>query len=126
MSDMPRLNPRRLTREQLSAFLPTHELVRAFEKLFEVTAASPDAIDAIISTVEEVAAGTEQAIAAANSVAASVDRLAAAVQESQLAPVRHESIQPESMLTCDGVAALREQLAALERRVADLESSPGA
>lgn len=46
MADRPPVKTRRITRDKLAQFLPTHELIKAFEDLSaDVSQTLPDAID---------------------------------------------------------------------------------
>jgi hypothetical protein len=67
---MDALNPRKLTRDQLARFLPTHELVKAFEKLYSNAAATPDELLALQDSVQELLSSASSASAAAQSARA--------------------------------------------------------
>ena len=120
---MDALNPRRLTREQLAKFLPSHELIKAFEKLFDVAGATPDEINALTMLVEEVTLNAESAAAGQAALAAQLQRIASALEMLALAPAVEPPPIPEQY-ACEGCAAMREELLALRARVEALETAP--
>lgn len=67
---MDELNPRRLTRVELARFLPSHELIKAFEKLFDVAGATPDAVNTLTLLVEAAQESADTANSAAVTAAA--------------------------------------------------------
>lgn len=120
---MDELNPRRLTRQQLSQFLPTHELVKAFEALFKTAGSTPDEINALIALVEEVTMQSESASAGQHAIEAQLSRMASALETISLAPAV-ETRMPDEVHVCPSCSALQEEFISLTRRVTDLESAP--
>lgn len=120
---MDALNPRSLTREQLAKFLPTHELIKAFEKLFDLASATPDEINTLIQLVEEVSLNAETAAAGQAAIVAQLQRMASALETLSLAPAVEPTPIPEQH-ACEGCAALREELNAMRARVEALETAP--
>lgn len=121
---MDELNPRSLTRQQLARFLPSHELVKAFEALFKTASATPDEINTLTLLVEEVASAAESANAGQHAIAAQLSRMASALEMLSLAPATEPARQPDEMHVCPSCSSLREEVIALTRRIADLESAP--
>jgi hypothetical protein len=120
---MDELNPRHLTRQQLARFLPSHELVKAFEALFSLAGATPDAINTLTQLVEEASATAESASARQHAIAAQLSRVADALDIMSMAPAVEPMPAPE-VYTCPDCAPLREELIALRQRIEALESSP--
>ncbi|HEY8878276.1 MAG TPA: hypothetical protein VIN03_11970 [Roseateles sp.] len=120
---MDELNPRRLTRAQLAQFLPTHDLIKAFEALFNVTGATPDEINTLTQLVEEVTLNAESAAAGQAAVVAQLQRMASALETLALAPAVEPTPVPEQY-ACEGCAAMREELNAMRARVEALENAP--
>lgn len=120
---MDALNPRRLTRDQLAKFLPTTELIKAFEKLFDVAGATPDEINTLTLLVEEVTASAENATVGQIAIAAQMARVASALETLSLAPAQEPAPVPDQ-LTCECCSSLREELAALRSRIETLETAP--
>ena len=118
-----KLNPRRLTRTQLAAFLPSHEHIKFFEALTEVTGSSADEIDLLTILTDLAQQSADTTSAQQNAQAAQLDRIASALELLALAPASEPLPAPEQHV-CETCAATREELAALVRRVADLESAP--
>jgi hypothetical protein len=122
---MDALNPRSLTREQLARFLPTHELIKAFEKLFDLASATPDEVNTLTLLVEEVQGSADSATAAAGTAAAIAHLALAIARELNEGPppIQLQLEQQVDDLT-GRLAALDAQLSTLARRVADLEERP--
>ena len=120
---MDSLNPRRLTRAELARFLPSHELIKAFEKLFDVAGATPDEINTLTALVEEVSAAAESATAGQHAIAAQLARMASALEVLSLAPAVEPLPTPE-VHTCPDCAPLRADLITLRQRIEALEISP--
>lgn len=80
-------DPKPLTREQLSTFLKDVELVRRFERLFQVAGQlTPDQIETLFRLVQEASVDAGGALTKANAAASMVDRLAAALESQATRP----------------------------------------
>jgi hypothetical protein len=114
---MAELNPRRLTRAQLARVCGNDpELIKAFEALFAVTGSNIDDAEGAQLIADSTAAQQAALVSQLQSIASTLEVLALAPASVPLqAPEQHE---------CPTCAATREELAALARRVADLESAP--
>ena len=119
---MDALNPRKLNRSELAKFLPTHELIKAFEALFALAAVTPDEVNTLTALIEEVTASAETATSAHQAIASQLARMASALETLSLAPAVEPPRIPDEVLVCPSCSALREELTALSRRVSDLES----
>jgi hypothetical protein len=119
------LNPRKLTREQIARALvnPSHEIIKAFEALFRVGGETPEEIQTLTLLIQNTQETADSALAGQYAVAAQISRLANAVELMAVAPVIQPAPVPEQH-TCEACSALREDLLALARRVADLEAAP--
>lgn len=120
---MDELNPRRLTRAELARFLPSHELIKAFEKLFELAAATPDEINTLTQLVEEAGAAAQSAAAGQNAIQTQLARIASALEIISLAP-NVEPVPAPELHTCPDCASLRGELIALRQRIEAIETSP--
>lgn len=111
MADQIVILTRRLSREKLAQFLGNnHELIKAFEQLTQdVSVTLPDAIEALLQQVDELADISANAFA---SSAALMALVALARQEAQADDLRAQ------------VAQLRETVAALQRGVSQLHEGP--
>ncbi len=126
MADVMQIKTRRLTRAQLAQFLPTHELIKAFENLVS------DVVETIPGNADELTISIEVAQEVADT-AQSMATIAAGLAQAALSAVQALGDGPPPMPQHpheqdDGAQAqihvLREQLATLTRRVADLEERP--
>jgi DNA-binding transcriptional LysR family regulator len=122
---MDELNPRSLTRQQLARFLPSHELVKAFEALFSLAGATPDAINTLTQLVEEAKDGADSARSSASSVAG-IATLALSIAQDlnegpPVVPIQAGD-QPEDITHL--IHALRAEIDALTQRISALEERP--
>lgn len=121
---MSSLNPRRLTRQQIARVVGNDpELIKAFEALFSVTGQGADDIVTLTQLVDVAQQSADTADARSTSALATLDRIASALETMALAPTVEPAPVAET-LTCPTCAAVREDLAALARRVSDLETAP--
>lgn len=115
---MATLRTAKITRDKLALFLPTHELIKAFENLVqdveEVVPATNDSQDTADSALSESAA--------ARAIAESVKKLVVAlVSAPPQAPAARQ--EPIDDLTAQ-VATLQSLVARLTQRVENLEEGP--
>ena len=120
--ELPLVRTRRIKREQLALFLPSHELIKAFENIaVDVSEMLPEAIaTAASSASQEAGSASAQASSALNQIA----RIADALELLALAPPSTPQPRPDATSDCHLCAALREEVAALAQRVQALELAP--
>jgi hypothetical protein len=82
-------DPRPLTRDELSRFLPTQRAIRAFEKLFEQI---PSETESLLTLVYEVATVAESAASLSQEGLAGINRLSEAIELLAQAPAKEFSI----------------------------------
>jgi|WetSurMetagenome_2_1015567.scaffolds.fasta_scaffold1485134_1 hypothetical protein len=120
---MSSLNPRRLTRQQISRVVGNDpELIKAFEALFAVTGQGSDDIQTLTVSVEMAQQVADTADARGVAALAQLDRIASALEMLSLAPAAEPPRPIDEPLFCPTCSALREEVAALARRISDLES----
>lgn len=122
---MDELSPRTLTRQQLARFLPSHELVKAFEALFKVAGSTPDEINVLVGLVgtAQEDADSARAIAAVSSgIAALALSIASDINDGPPVVQLPPPAAPDDLSHIIG--ALQAQIHALTQRVSALEESP--
>lgn len=122
---MDELNPRQLTRDQLARFLPSHQLIKAFEALFNVAGQTPDAIKTLTLQVEAAQEGADTANAAAVAAAAIATYAQALAGDLAEGPT---PIYLQMSQQIDDLSSRLSQmdaiLAAMSRRINALEERP--
>jgi hypothetical protein len=120
MADRPVVKSRRITREELARFLPSHRAIKAFEDLIDdVAEALPDAIEGDTNDID-IAQGSTAALAV--EVLAQVERLRTLLEPLALRPVLEPLLPQEDHHAL--LQALREEFFALRQRVEALENKP--
>ena len=122
---MDKLNPRNLTRDQLARFLPSHELIKAFEALFNVAGQTPDAVNTLAAAVETAQESSDTANAAAVAAAAIASYAQALAGDLAAGPT---PIYLQMSQQIDDLSSRLSQmdaiLAAMSRRINALEERP--
>lgn len=115
---MATLRTRKITRDKLASFLPSHELIKAFENLIQdVEEVVPDT-----NISQDTADSALSEAAAARAVAESVKKLVLAFGASP-PPAPAERSKPVDDLTAQ-IATLYSLVARLTQRVENLEERP--
>lgn len=79
--------PLRLTRDQLAKFLPDHEAIRRFEKLFSIVeTVAPDVINEVSNAAENAGSRATQALGEISRMANALEMLALAPQSQLTTP----------------------------------------
>lgn len=115
---MATLRTRRITRDKLASFLPSHELIKAFENLVDDVVEIVPASDESISTADTALSEA----AAARAVAESVKKLVIALGAAPPPPVA-DRLDADADLTAQ-VATLYSLVARLTQRIENLEEGP--
>ena len=122
---MDELNPRHLTRQQLARFLPSHELVKAFEALFNLAGETPGAVNGLAGKIETAQEDADSARALAvvtSGIASLALSIANDLNQGPLVAQLPASEPPEDLTHV--IHALNAQIHALTQRVSALEERP--
>lgn len=103
--------PLRLTRDQLAQFLPDHEAIRRFERLFGSVEATPDAVSEVSIAAESADARASQAVGMV-------------LQAAQQAAIEASEAERKAMQALDGVVRLNDAVDLLCKAPAPQEFPP--